>query len=163
MGIGQLLRGLRPLRSQVVTLTRKALRAIPHGVLARGHTRRTGTSKNRERQYCSRGRCHNNRTVKLPDKIELDHWPVLPMFRTSLISSYAFWRVLTGGADHTEEYMRMAGLKAKVTEKEFWLQLEDCYCSDPRNSLTEEEFGELMKKCQHISRRISPSWPRPGE
>ena len=35
--------------------------------------------------------------VKQPDKIELDHWPTLPMLRTYLQATYAAWRVLTGG------------------------------------------------------------------
>ena len=51
--------------------------------------------------------------VKQPDKIELDHWPTLPMLRTYLQATYAAWRVLTGGADHAEDYLRVAEKSAK--------------------------------------------------
>ena len=76
-------------------------------------------------------------SVKQPDKIELENWPSLPMLRSYLQALYAAWRVLTGGGDHAEDYMRLAEEKARGTEAEFALNLEDAYCSEARYSLAE--------------------------
>ena len=57
--------------------------------------------------------------VKQPDKIELDQWPTLPILRTYLQAIYAAWHVFTGGADHAEEFAKLAEKMAKGTEKEF--------------------------------------------
>ena len=73
--------------------------------------------------------------VKQPDKIELDNWPTLPMLRPYLQHTYAAWRVLTGGADHAEDYLRVAERKAKESDIEYLEQLEECRCTDYKYSL----------------------------
>ena len=86
-------------------------------------------------------------SVKQPERAELKHWPTLPNLRPYLQNTYASWRILTGGGDHAENYLRIAEAKAKGTEKQFRDQLEDCFCNDARYSLAEEKFGvEFQKK-----------------
>ena len=86
-------------------------------------------------------------SVKQPEKVELEHWPTLPNLRPYLQNTYASWRILTGGGDHAEEYMRKAEAMARGPEKLFREQLEDCFCDDARYSLAEEKFGvEFQKK-----------------
>ena len=58
-------------------------------------------------------------SVKQPDKVELEPWPTLPNLRPYLQNTYAAWRILTGGGDHAESYLRLAESKAKGPERQF--------------------------------------------
>ena len=85
-------------------------------------------------------------SVKQPDNIELEQWPQLPNLRPYLQNTYASWRILTGGGDHAETYLRLAEQKCKGPERLFREQLEDCFCSDARFSLAEEKFGSEFQR-----------------
>ena len=79
------------------------------------------------------------------------------MLRAWLQGVYGAWRVLTGGEDHAEDYLRVAETMAKGTEAEFQSQLEQCFCSEAKYSLAEEKFGiELTKRLpQHLQKELA--------
>ena len=81
-----------------------------------------------------------------------------------LQNAYASWRILTGGGDHAESYLRIAEAEAKDSEKQFRDQLEDCFCDDARYSLAEEKCGsEFQRKLpMHIMQKDLAVWKRKG-
>ena len=61
------------------------------------------------------------------------------------------------GADHAEDYLRVAEKNAKGSDVVFQSQLEECLCTHPPYSLAEEKFGiEFVRKLpQHMQKDLA--------